>query len=159
MNNNITEYKIISIISLLNEKFNELYYKHTINELKKANIHIDDYSKLNMHNPYSYYLNGHCPSYSRILCEIFKDKANIVVYYNEGHVVTKIDDHFYDVRGQVDDLIDKTFLSVDKPEDMMYIDLYFGIKDSLEKPIEKDLISIGKTELNRIQEFKDNRKK
>ena len=41
----------------------------------------------------------------------------------------------------------------------MYIDLYFGIKDSLEKPIEKDLISIGKTELNRIQEFKDNRKK
>lgn len=159
MNNNITQTEIISIISLLNEEFYKLYYTHTIDILNKANIHIDDYSKLNMHDPYLYYLNGHCPSYSRILCEIFKDKANIVVYYNEGHVVTKIDNHFYDVRGQVDDLIDETFLPINKPEDSLYVDLSFGIKDSLEKPIENDLISIGKTELNRMQEFKNNLKK
>ena len=37
-------------------------------------------------------------------------------------------------------------------EDLFYMDINFGIKDNLEIPIEKDLIEIGKEELNQLYE-------
>jgi len=141
-NKNISVFDVLDVISALNDNFCNLYLKYTIEIMKKANLPEEAFKEINVHNPYQYYLNGHCPSYSRILCEIFKGDA--IVYCSSGHVITKIGEHFYDVRGEIDDLVTKEFTIANDDLGLHYIELMFGIKDSVETPIEKELINIGK---------------
>lgn len=149
MNDTILEPgNIINIITTLNNSFNNLYYKYTLENLQKCNIKNVDYNFIKQQitpNVYQYYLNGHCASYSEILCNIFGKYAT--KYNSSNHVIVKIGENFYDVRGLINDIVDEEFHITEKL-DSFYIETSLGIKDELEKPIEKALIDIGKEELH-----------
>lgn len=145
--NEITISAILSIINLLNDNFNKLYNKYQNELLKKLNISV---SNDNIpYSPYNYYLNGHCASYSRILCNIFKEDS--IKYYSEDHVITKIGNYYYDVAGLINPQDIKNYHIVDEIG-YHYINTWFNNSDYIEKQIEQELINIG---LNHINEQKD----
>lgn len=145
--NEITISAILSIIKLLNDNFNKLYNKYQNELLKKLNISV---SNDNIpYSPYNYYLNGHCASYSRILCNIFKEDS--IKYYSEDHVITKIGNYYYDVAGLINPQDIKNYHIVDEIG-YHYINTWFNNSDYIEKQIEQELINIG---LNHINEQKD----
>lgn len=145
--NEITISAILSIIKLLNDNFNKLYNKYQNELLKKLNISV---SNDNIpYSPYNYYLNGHCASYSRILCNIFKEDS--IKYYSEDHVITKIGNYYYDVAGLINPQDIKNYHIVDEIG-YHYINTWFNNSDYIEEQIEQELINIG---LNHINEQKD----
>lgn len=145
--NEITISAILSIINLLNDNFNKLYNKYQNELLKKLNISV---SNDNIpYSPYNYYLNGHCASYSRILCNIFKEDS--IKYYSEDHVITKIGNYYYDVAGLINPQDIKNYHIVDEIG-YHYINTWFNNSDYIEKQIEQELINIG---LNHINKQKD----
>lgn len=145
--NEITISAILSIINLLNDNFNKLYNKYQNELLKKLNISV---SNDNIpYRPYDYYLNGHCASYSRILCNIFKEDS--IKYYSEDHVITKIGNYYYDVAGLINPQDIKNYHIVDEIG-YHYINTWFNNSDYIEKQIEQELINIG---LNHINKQKD----
>lgn len=139
---------IEKVIKTINENFANSYLQHTLEILKKYNIKTYD-KNLIPNDPYFYYLNGHCNSYSDILCSIFGENA--IKYNSESHVITKIGVHFYDVTGIVDYLVDEKFHKTDTISDLHYIDIAFYQNDEMEKPIEIDLINIG---IKKLEELK-----
>lgn len=145
--NEITISAILSIINLLNDNFNKLYNKYQNELLKELNIPV---SNDNIpYSPYNYYLNGHCASYSRILCNIFKEDS--IKYYSEAHVITKIGKYYYDVAGLINPQDIKNYHIVDEMG-YHYINTWFNNSDYIEKQIEQELINTG---LNHINEQKD----
>lgn len=145
--NEITISAILSIINLLNDNFSKLYNKYQNELLKELNIPV---SNDNIpYRPYDYYLNGHCASYSRILCNIFKEDAT--QYYSSEHVVTKIGNYYYDVAGLIYPQDIKNYHIVDEMG-YHYINTCFNNSDYIEEQIEQELINIG---LNHINEQKD----
>lgn len=145
--NEITISAILSIINLLNDNFSKLYNKYQNELLKKLNISV---SNDNIpYRPYDYYLNGHCASYSRILCNIFKEDS--IKYYSEDHVITKIGNCYYDVAGLINPQDIKNYHIVDEMG-YHYINTHFNNSDDIEEQIEQELINIG---LNHINEQKD----
>lgn len=145
--NEITISAILSIINLLNDNFSKLYNKYQNELLKKLNISV---SNDNIpYSPYDYYLNGHCASYSRILCNIFKEDS--IKYYSEAHVITKIGNCYYDVAGLINPQDIKNYHIVDEMG-YHYINTCFNNSDYIEEQIEQELINIG---LNHINEQKD----
>lgn len=145
--NEITISAILSIINLLNDNFSKLYNKYQNELLKKLNISV---SNDNIpYRPYDYYLNGHCASYSRILCNIFKEDS--IKYYSEDHVITKIGNCYYDVAGLINPQDIKNYHIVDEIG-YHYINTWFNNSDYIEKQIEQELINIG---LNHINKQKD----
>lgn len=145
--NEITISAILSIINLLNDNFNKLYNKYQNELLKELNISV---SNDNIpYSPYNYYLNGHCASYSRILCNIFKEDS--IKYYSEDHVITKIGNYYYDVAGLINPQDIKNYHIVDEIG-YHYINTWFNNSDYIEKQIEQELINIG---LNHINKQKD----
>lgn len=145
--NEITISAILSIINLLNDNFNKLYNKYQNELLKELNIPV---SNDNIpYSPYNYYLNGHCASYSRILCNIFKEDS--IKYYSEAHVITKIGKYYYDVAGLINPQDIKNYHIVDEMG-YHYINTWFNNSDYIEKQIEQELINIG---LNHINKQKD----
>lgn len=145
--NEITISAILSIINLLNDNFNKLYNKYQNELLKELNIPV---SNDNIpYSPYDYYLNGHCASYSRILCNIFKEDS--IKYYSEAHVITKIGNYYYDVDGLINPQDIKNYHIVDEMG-YDYINTWFNNSDYIEKQIEQELINIG---LNHINKQKD----
>lgn len=145
--NEITISAILSIINLLNDNFSKLYNKYENELLKKLNISV---SNDNIpYSPYEYYLNEHCASYSRILCNIFKEDS--IKYYSEDHVITKIGNYYYDVAGLINPQDIKNYHIVDEMG-YHYINTMFNNSDYIEKQIEQELINIG---LNHINEQKD----
>ena len=141
---------VLEIISTINKNFDNLYLKYSMQNMIKANIKVTDLKDIPKHDVFNYYLYGHCPSYSRILCEIFKDNAT--VYCSSSHVITKIGEHFYDVRGIVDDLVTNEFTDADCAQGLLYIEMMFGVKDNVEAPIENELINIG---IKKLEELKN----
>lgn len=145
--NEITISAILSIINLLNDNFSKLYNKYENELLKKLNISV---SNDNIpYSPYEYYLNEHCASYSRILCNIFKEDS--IKYYSEDHVITKIGNYYYDVAGLIYPQDIKNYHIVDEMG-YHYINTCFNNSDYIEEQIEQELINIG---LNHINEQKD----
>ena len=139
---------IIKVIDVLNDSFDMLYLKYTLESLKKTNPVMNiDYTKLDLHSALSYYQNGHCASYAKILSQIF----NQAIKYNSSeHVIVRIANHFYDVRGLIDNIVTSEFHITTEDDEKQILETQFGLPDALEKPIEKDLIEIGKEELNKI---------
>lgn len=145
--NEITISEVLSIINLLNDNFNKLYNKYQNELLKELNIPV---SNDNIpYSPYDYYLNGHCASYSRILCNIFKEDS--IKYYSEAHVITKIGKYYYDVAGLINPQDIKNYHIVDEMG-YHYINTWFNNSDYIEKQIEQELINTG---LNHINKQKD----
>ncbi len=144
---------ILEIIATINKNFDDLYLKYSMQNMIEANIPITNPNDVPKHNVFNYYLHGHCPSYSRILCSIFKDKAT--VYCSDSHVITKIGEHFYDVRGIIDDLVTSEFTDANCAQGLLYIEMMFGVKDSVEAPIENELINIGIKKLEELEELEE----
>lgn len=147
--NEITISAILSIINLLNDNFNKLYNKYQNELLKELNIPV---SNDNIpYSPYDYYLNGHCASYSRILCNIFKEDS--IKYYSEAHVITKIGKYYYDVAGLIYPQDIKNYHIVDEMG-YHYINTWFNNSDYIEKQIEQELINIGLNHTNKQKDKK-----
>lgn len=112
------------LIQYLNELFPSLHYEFT----KPFSWERDSFS---------YYLNGHCFSFARILMAIFS--GNAIPYISDKHVIIKIDDNFFDVWGLIYDNIQGYHVV-----DNNYISLVFDNSDSLEKELELALIDYGR---------------
>lgn len=157
MENLINNLGVIIVIEALNDEFSGVYNKATIDMLRRANISNEEIEELQKQKEsyipdlYSHYLEGHCVSYSDILCSIFDGYA--VRYRNKDHVIVKIGEHFYDVRGLIDDIVlADEFEIVNDNEALgnMYNNLAPLKKDSVEKAVEEELISIGKEKLSEL---------
>ncbi len=127
---------IINIINKINDAF------------KQTLLSLYPYPYEGNTDVYSYYLAGHCPSYAQILYNIFNDTQTINFYTIEDsrrgvHIVTKIGEHFYDVRGVVDSII---ILSTINKFDYSYmgaIQDYYGNNDSIDCMLITKLSEIG----------------
>lgn len=137
---------ILKIINELNYSFPDLYLAAKIKKLTEMKIDIN-FNTLIGHDPYLFYSEGHCVSYSEILCQIFG--SNATRYRSADHVIVKIGKYFYDVHGLCHDI--SNFYPVETPQDLNYIESMFGIHDELEQPVEKELIKIGKEQLDKLK--------
>ena len=142
--NEITISAVLSIINLLNDNFSELYNKYQNKLLKKLNV--TEFKINYLESPYDYYLNGHCLSYSKILCNIFKENA--IQYYSSDHVVTKIGNCYYDVGGLINPQDIKNYNIVNE-NGYNYINMMFNNSDNIEREIEQELINIGLNHINK----------
>ena len=140
--------KITELIQILNNNFTYIYFELSLKNLQKLKIENINY-ELITRDAISYYKTGECDVYATILCEIFGEYAT--KYDSDSHVVTKIGDHFYDVRGLVDHYVKKDFHITEK-EGLGHIDNSFGKRDNLSKPIKEKLIMIGKNVLEGYKE-------
>lgn len=98
---------------------------------------------------YSYYLTGHCPSYAQILYNIFGDTEKVEFYFlgnvmSGVHIVTKINEHFYDVRGNVDSEIILKSDSKFNYDYMGAMQEYYGNNDKIDCLLIDKLSEIGK---------------
>ncbi len=137
--------KVVELINILNDSFENIYFGLTMKNLLELGIDNINY-ELITRDAISYYKTGECDTYATILCEIFGPYAT--KYSSEDHVVTKIGNHFYDVRGLRDNYVGNDF----QKESPYYIDVHFGKRDNLSKPIAEQLIMIGKNVLDRYKE-------
>lgn len=137
-NEEITE-NVLNIIAILKEAFeNEIFFKY--------NGYFRDFE--------SFY-KGHCVSFAIIINAIFGGDFYDDFSYpfeNIGHVIIKIQNHFYDSTGIVDYLVDNkinNFSLVDKKYFPYFKEIYYN-KDEHSEEIEKELIDIGKKALKKI---------
>lgn len=130
------EEQILHIIEKINREFKEIL------------LSLYSYPYQGNSDVYSYYLTGHCPSYAQILYNIFGDTETIEFHFleddiNEDHIVTKINEHFYDVRGNVDSLTRRS----DSKFDYSYLGAmqdYYGNNDKVDSLLILQLSEIGK---------------
>jgi len=71
-----------------------------INLIEKNFLNIAQKYNLNVQNASAYYLTRNQNSFMQILLEIFN--YEIEIYGSDQHLIAKIGDHFYDIRGCVD---------------------------------------------------------
>lgn len=133
-------------------KYEEEQILHIIekmnSEFEKILLSLYPYPYQGNSDVYSYYLTGHCPSYAQILYNIFGDTETIEFHFleddiNEDHIVTKINEHFYDVRGNVDSLTRRS----DSKFDYSYLGAmqdYYGNNDKVDSLLILQLSEIGK---------------
>lgn len=114
------------------------------------NIYVS-YAKQNR-DPYSYYLTGHCASFAYVLYKVFEGTARIMDSTVEGHVVVKIGEHVYDVRGCVDSEINIENYQDCPIEYFPYVELTMTKDDDYDKEIREDLIKIGKEAIGKLKE-------
>lgn len=142
---NINISTVLSIIQIINNKFYDIYENYQKNILNINNTYVED--------PYDYYLNGHCASYSKILCNIFKEYS--IKYYSSNHIITKIGDCFYDVAGLIEPTQLKYYHKInDNYDEEYYINTLFNNSDELEKYLEKNLIEFGLKQINKLNSNK-----
>lgn len=159
MNSNMEEIisnplNIIKIISFLNNSFFDIFIESSLHNLRKLKISEEEIGKIKVElekfpeDPYGYYLGGHCVSFSDILCTIFDGYS--VRYQSMDHVIVKIGNHFYDVRGIIDAFVTEDYKIVndDKSMQEMYNRLAPLKKDEEEFFREQRLISLGKEMLD-----------
>ncbi len=89
------------------------------------------------HNAYSYYLNGHCYSFAKILQTLFPEST---LYYNQNHVIVRIDEHFYDIRGCVDEEVLCQKFQYCPHDYENYLELIFSKNDPLEQALASQII-------------------
>lgn len=133
------EDKILNVIEKMNREFKEVL------------LSLYSYPYQGNSDVYSYYLTGHCPSYAQILYNIFGDTETIEFHFEDKvqHVVTKINGHFYDVRGNVDTKIN---LGPNSKFDYSYLGAmqdYYGNNDKVDNLLILQLSEIGKNSKNR----------
>jgi len=90
---------------------NEMLYSCT-EEIGKIKVELEKFPE----DPYGYYLGGHCVSFSDILCTIFDGYS--VRYQSMDHVIVKIGNHFYDVRGIIDAFVTEDYKIVNDDKSM-----------------------------------------
>lgn len=128
--------QIINIINKINKEF------------KETLLSLYSYSYQGNTDVYSYYLTGHCPSYAQILYNIFGDTETIEFHFledtrNGQHIVTKINGHFYDVRGNVDFQISVKPNSKFDYAYMGAMQEYYGNNDNIDCLLIHQLSEIG----------------
>lgn len=98
----------------------------------------------------SFYLYGHCTSFARILYEIFNGNCAIYDDFSsesenrEGHVICKIGDHFYDVRGCIDQTPTLENYKECPISRFPFIEDMHGNSTDHDEEIKEELIAIGK---------------
>lgn len=128
-------------------------YIITIIERLKKQFEEKTFPKYNHYNrdAVSFYLTGHCPSFARILNDVFYDLGT---FYDDfdykgekiGHIITKIGDHYYDVSGIVDYYVEnnpKQFQECAK-DYYSYLEETLCKKDEHAVEIQEELIAYGK---------------
>ncbi len=123
---------IEKFITALTSIFPDFYYKY--NHLHRDAI--------------SFYYLGHCPSFARILYAIFN--GNVSFYVSESHVITKIGDNFFDIRGYVNDRINLSDYQEYSLEEFGFAEIKLDKFEDHSIEIERDLIFWGKLKLNQI---------
>ncbi len=123
---------IEDFITTLASTFPNFYYKYNY-------VHRD---------AISFYYLGHCPSFARILYAIFN--GNVSFYVSESHVITKIGDNFYDIRGYVNDRINLSDYQEYSLEEFSFAEIALDKFEDHSIEIESDLIFLGKVKLNEI---------
>ena len=145
MNENILERinnidLVINLIEALKDRFVEIRLKYEPNE------------HTNVEN---YYMTGHCSSFAKILYFIFENYTTIYDSKYEGHVISKIGDHYYDIRGLIDNLVDlKTYQEC--PIDYLpYIENIYLNTSNYEQnvKIEQEMINTGKQILQKMLDY------
>lgn len=129
------EDQILNIINKINSEF------------KETLLSLYSYPYQGNSDVYSYYLTGHCPSYAQILYNIFGDTETIEFHAEDKkgtHIVTKINDHFYDVRGNVNTLIDLGPNSKFNYSYLGAMQYYYGNNDKIDQLLIIQLSEIGK---------------
>lgn len=130
----VKDEKLVSrILSVLNDAFPNIFYK---------------YNKT-WRDAYSFYLYGHCATFARILYEIFD--GNVTIMDSNSHVVVKIGDLIYDVRGCVNDQINKDEYRDCPIEYFGFVEMLFTKPDDHDKEIANDLIQRGKKEIQDLR--------
>lgn len=99
-------------------------------------------------DPYSFYMTGHCPSFARILHEIFGDKATIMD--STGHVITKIGNHYFDIRGLIDGFEDIERYRECPIDYLPMVEMVLGSSADHDAELIAELVAIGK---NKVLEF------
>ncbi len=132
---------VLNIIAILKDAFEkEIFFKY--------NGYFRDFE--------SFYYNGHCVSFAIIINDIFGGDFYDDFTYplgNNGHVIIKIQNHFYNSTGIVDYLVDtktNNFSLIDKKYFPYFKEIYYN-KDDHSEEIEKELIDIGKKALRKIE--------
>lgn len=126
---------VLAIIDTLRNSFKDVLIK---------------YVPTSNHNALSFYLTGHCPSFAKILYEIFE--GNCTILDDGAHVITKIGDKYYDIRGFASNYEDISKYNECPIEYFPMIEMFLGKTDDCDEKIMQDLISIGKDEINKIKE-------
>lgn len=126
--------KIHAIINEIVNSFGEVIEKHEPHHHK---------------DPYSYFLDGHCTTFVKILDDIFD--GNLEIYSNQYHVIVKIGDNFYDVRGMIPRETISDYQYIDH-EYFIYIEEIgsLGNNDKTAINIIPDLVEIGKNKYNEV---------
>ena len=91
------------------------------------------------HNVNSFFLTGRCNIYAQILADIFGKYAT--VYDNHDHVITKIGNHYYDVRGLIDQYENLNEYK-ETPLEYLKEPLIFGI-GNYKEDFDEEIIKIG----------------
>ncbi len=94
--------------------------------IKKIN---ETFLKRHQRDPLLYYMNGHCYYYAKLLQHFFKDGK---LFYNESHVITKIDNFYYDVKGIVPIYDDKEYIAVEDDIHEEYVKMILAPKRAKE---------------------------
>jgi hypothetical protein len=130
------EAQIIAVIEKINCNF------------KEALLSLYSYAYQGNTDVYSYYLTGHCPSYAQILYNIFMDADKIEFYSlrnerNGIHIATKINEHFYDVCGNIDRKVSQEDSQRFDYNYMGFIQEYYGNNDTIDCLLIHQLSEIG----------------
>lgn len=134
-------------------------YVMTVIEKIKIQFETETFQKYNHYNrdAISFYVSGHCPSFARILNDIFYDLGTFYDDFtfkkkNHGHVITKIGNHYYDAFGIVDYYVlnnPKQFQEYPK-KDFSYLEETCCKKDEHNDEIQEELIRYGKNILHSL---------
>ena len=90
---------------------------------------------------YSYFLHGHCNIFINILDNIFQD--DISFYYNEStnHIIGKIGNNFYDVRGYLNTSELDGYTYIEKDYFYYLVDIH--LIGNYDKTYDESIINIG----------------
>ena len=150
--NRITENPdiVLAVIDFINQEFNNtVFSRYNYGENKQPLTR----------EATNFYKKGHCPSYARILFEIFEgqctfyeDFSSSTTGADKGHTIVKIGNHFYDVFGVVDYYVkeeNNSFKPCDNASFPFYEE-YHCCKHEHDEEIKQDLILLGRQFLQKI---------
>ena len=129
----INNLDIEKLIYILNHVFPDFYYKY--NRLCRDAI--------------SFYYSGHCTSFARILYAIFNENVSFFAY--NSHVITKIGNNYYDIRGCVNNIIKIEDYQEYSKEEFGFLEQELDKLDDYSIEIEKELITFGKKKLKELK--------
>lgn len=116
---------------------------------KINNIFLKKYKR----DPFLYYMNGHCYYYAKMLQQIYKQGK---LYYNESHVVFKINDFYYDVKGIVQPN-NNEYIQIENEEHEAFVRMILAPSNS-NPDLEINNYIIGQIKNMRYQEQTTNKK-